>query len=386
MLCLSVQEDKGKEATETASLEQVDHTSDRSPKSVMSNGVAQAEEDDSLATLNSSKKQEHSQVNEDSKDSNTSNNAEPETSNVEKEVKADNAEPAILDAVKDVNADNTEPDTLDAGKEVNADNAEPDTLDAKKEVNEEQKSEQTSKKRGRKSVLSVKLTAPSESSNADNKKENEKLPDQKNRNEDVAGSPSEGLSVEPPASLENDKVSDVKISSPKASESKSTDVAPVASASPSGSLPDESRSKKAGRQKKKDNSDKEVALSADDAPPKVADGTSDSEVKVSKRLGKKVPATVSNENKTPTAVDTSAKETATTSDSESKPLKHPSKKVDRSGRIDDRPSSKQPEDKKKRGRGKAISEKDLKKASAKDDKKVNFISILSLEMHIILLV
>lgn len=378
MHCLSVQDDKGIEATETTSLEQVDPTIDGSSKSVLSNGVAQTEKDDSLATLNSTKKQEHDQLIEKSKDLSPSNNAEPDTLNAEKEVSADNAELDTLDAEKEVNADGAEPDTLDAEKVVNADNALPGTLVAEKVVNAEQKPEHTTKKKGRKSGLSVKLTAPSESSNADNEKENEKLPDQKNRSEDVAGSPSEPSVEPPPASSENDKVSDVKRSSPKALENKSANVSP---ASPSGSLPDESRSKKVGRQKKKDNSDKEAAPSAD-VTQKVADGTSDSEVKVNKRSGKKVPATMSNETRTPTVVDVSVKECGTTSDSESRPLKHSSKKVDGSSKTDDGSSLKQPEDKKKRGRGKSISEKDVKKASAKDDDKVNFISILSVVMHI----
>lgn len=326
MHCLSFQGDK-EMATETTSLDQVDPTIDRSPKAIVSNGVAQTGEDDSLGASNSIKNQEHDQLIENSKDLNTSSNAEP------------------------------------------------DGLDAEKEVNTEQKPEQITKKKGRKTSSSVKSTDLSESSHADNEKENVKLPDKKNHSEDVAGSASEGPSVNAVVPSENDKSSDVKPPSPKALENDSANVAP---ASPSESLPDESRSRKVGRQKKKDNSDKEAVPSADNVPQKaddvrqkVADVTSDSEVKANRRTGKKVSAILTNENRTPTVADASKKESGTTSDSEAKPLKQSSKKVDGSIKNDDGSSLKLSEDKKKRSWGKALSEKEVTKAAAKDDDKVN---------------
>ncbi|XP_048331363.2 sister chromatid cohesion protein PDS5 homolog C [Ziziphus jujuba] len=318
------QEDKER-ATETTSLEQVDPAVDKSLKPVVSNGVAQTGEGDSLVASNSIKNQEHDQVIENSKDLITSSNTEP------------------------------------------------DGLDAEKEANTEEKPEQTTKKRGKKTSSSVKSTEPSESPRADDEKENEKLPDQRNQSEDIAGSPSVGPSVDAAVHSETNKSSDVRPSSPKALENDSANVAP---ASPSESLPDESRSRKAGRQKKKDNSDKEavpaadnVSQKADEVPQKVADGTSDSEVKANRRTGKKVSAILANENRTSTVADASKKESGTTSDSEAKPLKHSSKKVDASSKNDDGSSLKQSEDKKKRSRGKALSEKDVTKAAAKDDDK-----------------
>ncbi|KAF5456808.1 hypothetical protein F2P56_026247 [Juglans regia] len=118
-------------------------------------------------------------------------------------------------------------------------------------------------------------------------------------------------------------------------------------------------------QKKKESSIKEATPSSHDISKKVSEGKGDLEPKSNRRSGKKVPSDISNENKTPTVVDASSKEI---SDPEAKPLRQPAKKVDGSIKIDGS-SSKQPEDKKKRGRGKAISEKDETKSSTKADDK-----------------
>ncbi|EXB86689.1 hypothetical protein L484_013220 [Morus notabilis] len=138
--------------------------------------------------------------------------------------------------------------------------------------------------------------------------------------------------------------------------------------SPSENLPDESHSNKSV-QKKKDTSDKEAAPSADDLSKKVADVTSDSEVKLNRRAGKKVPAAISNVNKVSTEIDASVKDSETTSDSETKPLKQSVKKMDKSSKNEHGSSAKKVEDKKKQGRGKAVSEKSVTKASVKDDSK-----------------
>lgn len=282
----------------------------------MSNGVAETREDDSLPHSNSEKKQEHA---DQSKSMNTSSNVEP------------------------------------------------DSLDTQKEINTELKPEETTKKRGRKFSSSAKSTDPSDSSLMDDEVETEKLPENKSHSEDVPSSPVKDPSVEAAGSTENEKEASIKPSSPKALENESGN---VASQSPSGSLPDESHSKKAaGRQKKKGNMNKEATPSADDVSKKASEGTSDSEIKPNRRSGKKVHGDISNENKTPTAVDASKKESASLS-SEAKPLKQLARKVDGSSKIGDGPPSKQLEDKKKRGRGKTISEKDVTKSSAKDDDKV----------------
>ncbi|PON99217.1 Armadillo-type fold containing protein [Trema orientale] len=305
-------------ANEAGSLEQVVISMDRSPQSAMSNGITQNVGDDTLADSSSLKKQEDDQRIENSKD-------------------------------LDVSSD-----------------AEPDNLDTEKAADTEQKLEEMTKKRGKKSSSSAKSSAPSESPHADNEKEREELQDQEGQSEDLPRSPNEGPSAEAAVPSENDKGSDVKLSSPKALESESANVASV---SPSEKLPEESRSKKSSRQKKKDNSDKEAAPSADNVSKKVADGTSDSELKPNRRSGKKVPAAISNENKASTEVDVSKKESGTTSDTEAKPLRESAKKVDGGSKNEDGSSVKQKEDKKKRTRGKTLSEKDVTKSSAKDDSK-----------------
>ncbi|KAG2700297.1 hypothetical protein I3760_07G224800 [Carya illinoinensis] len=265
-------EDKEK-STAVVSSEQVDLAIQQSPKSVMSNGVAQTGEDDSLQLLNSENKQEHGHLSDQSKNISTSSNARP------------------------------------------------------------------------------------------NNLETEKLPEPKSNSKDASSSPPVEPSVESAGSLKNEKVAGIKISSPKALDNESGNVAAL---SPRGSLPDESNSKKAGgRPKKRESSIKEAMPSSHDISKKVSEGTGDLEPKSNRRSGKKVPSEISNENKTPTVVDASSKEI---SDPEAKPLRQPAKKVDGSIKIEGS-SSKQPEDKKKRGRGKAISEKDETKSSTKADEK-----------------
>ncbi|KAG7973368.1 hypothetical protein I3843_07G224100 [Carya illinoinensis] len=262
-------EDKEK-STAVVSSEQVDLAIQQSPKSVMSNGVAQTGEDDSLQLLNSENKQEHGHLSDQSKNISTSSNARP------------------------------------------------------------------------------------------NNLETEKLPEPKSNSKDASSSPPVEPSVESAGSLKNEKVAGIKISSPKALDNESGNVAAL---SPRGSLPDESNSKKAGgRPKKRESSIKEAMPSSHDISKKVSEGTGDLEPKSNRRSGKKVPSEISNENKTPTVVDASSKEI---SDPEAKPLRQPAKKVDGSIKIEGS-SSKQPEDKKKRGRGKAISEKDETKSSTKE--------------------
>lgn len=299
----------------------------------MSNGVAETGEDDSLPHSNSEKKQVHDHHTDQSKSINTSSNVEP------------------------------------------------DSLDTKKEINTELKPEETTKKRGRKLSSSAKSTEPSDSSLIDDEVETEKQTEHKSHSEDVPSSPVKDPSVEAAGSTENEKEAGIKLSSPKVLENESGN---VASQSPSGSVPDENRSKRAGgRQKKKGSLNKEATPSADDVSKKASEGTSDSEIKPNRRSGKKVPGDVSNENKNPTAVDTSKKESASISYSEAKPLKQSAKKVDGSSKIGHGPLSKQLEDKKKRGRGKAISEKDATKSSAKDDDKVLSYRLCSDEFAVV---
>ncbi|KAF2287271.1 hypothetical protein GH714_039505 [Hevea brasiliensis] len=306
---------------EACSPKQADPINDQSPKSVVSNGVAQTGEDDSLADSGSLKKQD------DDKDA---------------------------DQLK----------SIDMSRNVGI-----DILDTEKAVNEESKPEQETKKKGGKPNSSVKLAEPSESSHIGAEKDAEKLLDGRTHSKDVPGSPLEEASVEAAVSSENKKeAGSSQPSSPKALEGESMTVA-----SPSGSenLLDESLSKKAGRSKKKESLTKDSELSADDVSRKATEGTSDSEAKPNKRSARKAPARVSNEEKAPMVTDASKKESSTTNESEAKPLKLSLKKVDASSNNDDESSLNQTGDKKHRSRGKSISEKNVTKSSAKDDDKAS---------------
>ncbi|KAA8525616.1 hypothetical protein F0562_007502 [Nyssa sinensis] len=307
-----------KGVTEEASPGEVNPTIDRSPKLVMSNGVAETGNEGTSLDPESLKKPEHGHH------ANQSVN-NSETSKVE-------------------------PDDSDTGKLVIS----------------ESKPERTSKRRGRKLNSSINSTEPSESSRVDSEKETERLTDRrKSRSKDVSSSPGKDTSVEASVPLENEKETGVQLSSPKVSESEAVN---VASPSPSERLPDEIRSKKVGRPKRKENLIQEALPSAD-VSKRASEGTSDSELKPQKRSGKKTPARISNEDKTPAAVDKSKNEGGTTSDSEAKPPKHSGKKTDASNNIDDGSSLKKKEDGKRRGKGKATSEKDGTKSTAKDDDK-----------------
>ncbi|KAF5461357.1 hypothetical protein F2P56_017462 [Juglans regia] len=249
-------------------------------------------------------------------------------------------------------------------------NAEPDSLDTENAINIEHQPRQTTR-RGRKFNSTKKSTEPSENTEPpdnsviDDEMETEKLPEHKNHSEDVPSpSPEEDPPVEATGSPKNEKETGTKVSSPKTLDNESGNVAPL---SPRGGLPDESYSKKAGgRLKKKESLTKEATPSADEVSEKVSEATSDLELKPTRHTGKKVPSEISTENKTPTVVDESKKES---SDSEAKPLRRPAKKVDGSSKIGDGSSSKRPEDKKRRGQGKAIREKDETKSPAKADDK-----------------
>ncbi|KAG6698147.1 hypothetical protein I3842_08G006500 [Carya illinoinensis] len=249
-------------------------------------------------------------------------------------------------------------------------NAEPDSLDTENAINIEHQPQQTTR-RGRKFNSTKKSTEPSENTEPpdnsviEDEMQTEKLLEHKNHSEDVpSSSPEEDPPVEATGSPKNEKETGAKLSSPKTLDNESGNVAPL---SPRGSLPDESYSKKAGgRPKKKESLTKEATPSTDEVSEKVSEATSDLELKPTRRSGKKVPSEISTLNKTPTVVDESKNES---SDSEAKPLRQTAKKVDGSSKIGDGSSSKQPEDKKRRGQGKAIREKDETKSPAKADDK-----------------
>lgn len=294
--------------------EQVGPTNDGSPRSIVSNGITQARDDDSLADSNSTKKElgHHTDT---SKDADLSSNAGP----------------GNVGTVKVVD---TEP-KLEASTEIKG-----------------------------KKTISVKVAEPSGASPVDGEKETEKVQEDKDTDKDRSGPPHKDLSISGAGSSENEKPADIKPSSPKAIEGESVNVAPL---SPSESLPDESRLKRSMRVKKKETSLKEDTPSVD-VCKKASDGTSDSETKPSKRPEKKVASVTSNEDKTQTLIDSSNKESGSTSDSDARPIKQSAKKVEAASNNAEEPL-KQTEDKRKRNRGKAASVKGSSKTPNKDEDK-----------------
>ncbi|KAI8569302.1 hypothetical protein RHMOL_Rhmol02G0268300 [Rhododendron molle] len=278
-----------------------------SPKSVMSNGVADAGCVDRMEDHESSKEREQEQAHQtdQSVDTTVTSNGEPDESNSGKIAKSDT------------------------------------------------KAEETSKKRARKPKSVINSTDPQDSSRVDGDKEAESTPHHESSlSKEVRTSPSAEPSVEvlvPPA----DEKENIQMSSSKETGSEAMD---VASPSSSGNVPVEGRSEKVGRAKKNDKLIQEVAPSAD-VSKEASDGTFVSEGKKQRRSGKKATAGRTTEERTPDLADKLKSEGGTTSDSEDKPLKL-CVKMDRS-------SLKNKKDGKKQGRGKAIS----KKSSAQDDDK-----------------
>ncbi|KAF4363730.1 hypothetical protein G4B88_000959 [Cannabis sativa] len=333
--------------TEATSLEQAVNSMERSPQPAMSNGgITLTAGDISLADPSSLNKQEEDQQIDSNKDLDASSNADPESLNTEKAVDTESP-----------HSDN-ENQTAYNGK------ASPDN--------------------GKES--------------ADNKKKTGELPNQEDQIRDLPASLGEVEVPSAEAAIPSGvvKESDVTLLSPKALESEHAN---VASMSPSEKLPDESHTKKSGQQKK-NISDKEAVASVDDVSKKVADmtnrrsgkklpaavsyenkdsaevnvykkgnaTTSDSEVKSTRRSGKKVSAANSNVDKAVAVLNVYKKDSGTTSDSEAKPLSLSVKNVDGCGKKDVRSSVKHG-DKKKRARGTALSEKDLKSTTTEVDSK-----------------
>ncbi|XP_052309801.1 sister chromatid cohesion protein PDS5 homolog C isoform X5 [Populus trichocarpa] len=286
------------ETTEVATPEQAEPANDKCPKSAVSNGVAQMEEDDSLADSDSMKKQEDDNKTDQLKSIDLPSTAEPDFSNAERVV-----------------------------------------------VNTESEAEQTSKKSEK---SPTKLAEPSESSRVDSEKKAEELPGNKIHSEDVPGSPHKDQPVEEAISSENVKETGSQPPSPKALEG---DSVPVASPSVSENLPDESFSKKGGRAKKKESLNKHSAPSSDDVPNKLSDGTSGSEAKLHKCSGKEAPAGTSSEDKTPMRTDASKKESDTTGEPEAKPLKQSSKKA---GTLKESDTTNEPEAKARKQSSKKV--------------------------------
>ncbi|KAL2548718.1 Tudor/PWWP/MBT superfamily protein [Forsythia ovata] len=258
------------------------------------------------------------------------------------------------------NADFKKEEALDAKL---TSKTESDDLATQKPISSESQPEQASIERGREPNSANNSIETSDI--VDGEKEMEQVPDQRDsQGKDIHGSsPGEEATVETAKSL--DKVNEIGIhlSSSKASEREAVS---VASPSPTGSLLDESRPRKGGRKKRKENLIKEKRVCDDaTASEKASDGASDSEAKKRRRLGRKEPVEISNENQV-LAEEDACKGGGPTNHSEEKLPNETEKPVDANNTMKDGSSSKK-KDGVKRGRVKAGVEKDILKSSAKDD-------------------
>ncbi|KAF8400534.1 hypothetical protein HHK36_013833 [Tetracentron sinense] len=311
-----------------------DPTVGRSPKSVMSNGIVQTGNDDSLVDPNSPKKK--------------------------------------LERCRRVNQSKTSDATI---------NAELNTLDTVNVVKSETKPEQATKRRGRKPNSSMTSAEASDNSRIDSDKEAVELTDRRKSRRKEGSSPSEDPFIQKVAEpSEHERETETQLSIPASSHNEAIN---IPSSPPSQCLRDGDRPRR-GRQglKKKGSMDQEAnpdsssvpkgALLTDQiedkAPPsanvvlkKESEVTSESEAKPHRRSGKKALLGNTTEKKTPAAIDdvVSKKEAVATSDAEAKPLMQSDEKGDATNTNEEESSVKQQESKRKWRRGKIVSEKDV---------------------------
>ncbi|XP_065849560.1 sister chromatid cohesion protein PDS5 homolog C-like [Euphorbia lathyris] len=334
----------GKEiAEEAGSPKLADPINGKSPMSVVSNGVPQTCEYESLADSCSLKKQDDSTHADQSKSVDTPSNADP------------------------------------------------NSLDAEKLVHDESKPEEASKKNGRKVNSSTKSAEPSWSSHFHTEKDAQKPVDDKAVSKDILSSPHEETFVKAAMASENKKEAGTnQPSSPKALEGEYGAVAfpskrenlPMAAHSKKRSLIKDSKpsADDVSRKTCEEISDSEAKLnkrskkesskpSVGDVSRKTSEGISDSEAKINKRSSIKTPGKISNEEKT-LKTAASKKEIGATSESQTKPLKKAPEKVHVSSKIGDGSSFNLIENKKQQSRGISVSEKNVSRGSIRDDDKV----------------
>ncbi|CAK8569959.1 unnamed protein product [Lathyrus sativus] len=309
-----------------------DADGDRSPKSVMSNGIAQAGEDDTLVESKPLKKQ-----------------------------------------------DGTDSPGLSKGNNLSV-NEERNDLDTEIIDSKEHKLERSIKRKGKK-TSSSKPAKPAKRSNVVSEKEAEKTFDSKSPSKEVPSSLNDDSVVEATGTSENDKEIKTTISSPKVGDIESD---AIISHSPSESNHDENRSKKRVRTKKKGSS--VIDVTAGHISKKVSEGTCDSEVKSARPSAKKGLGR-SSDVKASTVVDAVKKgsgksEEKTKGDGGSSSRKPEDKKkgsgkTEERTKVDGGSSSRKSEDKKKKGQVKGSSEKGLAKPSSKDEDKVMVSSLKS---------
>lgn len=203
----------------------------------------------------------------------------------------------------------------------------------------------------------VKLEAKHEHAEAQQVPHNDEI-----SSKDVHISP-EVKSVEAAKSLDKVENNSVRFSPSRAPENEAVN---VASPTQSGSLPDESRSKKDSLAKRKENLVREEVASVDNASKKTSEEEYISEAKKQRRSGKKRDDETIDKDKALTDEGASKNNDGGTSDSEGRYLEQTEKLGDASDKTEDG-SSFRKEDGGKVGRAKPMSGKDVLKCSARED-------------------
>ncbi|KAK6927622.1 hypothetical protein RJ641_006213, partial [Dillenia turbinata] len=284
-----------------------DLATNRSPKSVMSNGVTQAGKDGLAMEADVSKKTEPDHPVSQSKASNVS--------------------------IKD------EPHAIDSEEVIKS------------------KSEQTTKRRGKKSSSLKNSREPSDSSRIDGEKDAGRQPEHsKIRAKEIEDTlPEISSAKETDGHSENEKEAGKQVAVPEALETES-------SPTTGGNVPEESHSKMGGRGKKKESLVKDATASSNVVSKRVPDGKGGSELKRQKGSGKKGLLSSNDGDTSQPTFDATSKEDGTANDGDDELLDE-SIKVDASNK-EEKSSIKQ-----KRGRGKPTLAKGATKSSASDDTK-----------------
>ncbi|GAB4854689.1 hypothetical protein Ancab_023273 [Ancistrocladus abbreviatus] len=226
-------------------------------------------------------------------------------------------------------------------------------------VKSQSKPEKANKRKGRKSISVKSPSGPSEPHMHGEKEEEKMLDHHDSENNNVGTSLREDSAADAGLPSEHETEASVPGPMPKTSETEAVD---VASPSPSGTVLDENRSRKGGRGKKKENLIEEATPSADIDSKKVSEGTSVSESKLHKRIGKR-----SQNDDDSSPAEARDKDDGTTNDLDVRSTKSAGKKVET--------SSNQLEDRKQRGKGKTVSGKG--KTPSNDDEKKPVSSLKS---------
>ncbi|KAJ8751855.1 hypothetical protein K2173_026054 [Erythroxylum novogranatense] len=342
---------------EASSPREIDPPDDKSIKSVISNGVAETEKDDSLAEADELKQQEDTD-----KQENTEKREDTE--------KQDNSKKQEDSEKQEDGKKQEEISGADQSKSIETSkNVGHDDLVVEEVPDAESEQGQIAKVKGKKANSSAKAAEFSEGSCADTGKEDKKVPDHKNK-DNVASTLHEDPALQVVSSDKKETASESLL--PKAVEG---DTVAITSPTVGEGLPDENSSKKALRIKKKEKLMKDSNLS-DNTSKRASDGASESETKANKSPRRSATSGIVSEDEKAIKIDASKEEGGATSESEAKLPRGRSKKVEIRGDKLDGSSSKQSE-KRSRNRGKSVSEKHVSKTLAQDDDKEKLSTLKS---------